>query len=138
MSERNPGRTVSRLVVGLAFLALLGFGVMVATDPGDNVSFAGHGVRTDPDGNLFLTGTFHNRCDLLDARVEVGFVAEDGSLVGSGSARVGGLAAEATWRFEVPIPSREAVRFRISKLRWNDGERDYAIGPYREREIAAR
>ena len=110
------------LATGLAGLLVLGgllfLFALVATDPGDNIVLTSRGVKTDESGQRLVVGTLQNRTGgtFTHVQVEIAFLDEAGSVVGSTVARTQDLGGGETWRFAAPVPAPAAVRARLANL----------------------
>jgi len=112
----SPWKWLLAIVV---LVALLAFGVMLSTDPARNVVLETARVSTDPMGQRVLTGTVRNATSdrtYERVRVDVELIAAGDSVVGTMSAATANLAPGDSWRFTIPAPQKDVVRFRLAKL----------------------
>ena len=115
-SGTSPWKWLLAIVV---LVALLAFGVMLAADPARNVVLETARVSTDPMGQRVLTGTVRNATSdrtYERVRVDVELIAAGDSVVGTMSAATANLAPGDSWRFTIPAPQKDVVRFRLAKL----------------------
>lgn len=114
--------------------------VLVATDPGDALSFVGHGAKTDPAGNRILTLSFRNNTDnpYSNLLVEVNLLGNDADRpLTTKSAEANTLSGHEVWHIEIPLHNPDIARFQVQKLHWqNIKKRSITMGPYRIRDIA--
>ena len=107
------------LVAVVVLVALLAFGVMLAADPARNVVLETARVSTDPVGQRVLTGTFRNATSNRTydrVRLDVELIAAGDSVVGTMSAVTSNLTPGKSWRFTIPAPQKDVLRFRLAKL----------------------
>lgn len=89
--------------------------VLIATDPGDNVTLFESFGRLEANGQRTITGSIRMRDSAL-AELEFELLGGDGEVVGTASASLTDVAAGQLWQFEVPVLVPDAVRYRVKRL----------------------
>ncbi|MCJ7628348.1 MAG: FxLYD domain-containing protein [Longimicrobiales bacterium] len=106
-------------LVGIVVLgAVVFFGMMVATDPGDNLRLVESSFTSGPSGIRLVAGAIRNETDgpYFHVQMEIDFLDAEDDVVGSTSVERSNLGSGETWSFEVPILAEVVVRARLRDL----------------------
>ena len=113
---------IQSLVLGLVGVLVLGglvfLGMLIATDPGDNLRLVESGSRAGQSGTRFVTAAIRNHTDnsYFHVQVEIDFLDEGGTIVGGTVAEMNNLGAGETWNLEGPVLAEAAVQARMKNL----------------------
>ncbi|MFH1765975.1 MAG: FxLYD domain-containing protein [Gemmatimonadota bacterium] len=111
-----------KLGLGLVGVLVLGavvfFGMMVATDPGDNLRLVESSLSSGPSGIRLVTGAIRNETDgsYFHVQMEIDFLDSEENVVGSTVVERSDLGSGETWDFEVPILAEVVVGARMKNL----------------------
>ena len=118
MPKGNGVRARSNFAVitALAFVPLVFFVVLVATDPGANLVVVDARFATTPRGVRVVSGAVENRTARAygNVQVQIDLLNSAGSVVGFSIAAASRIPGGEAWKFAAPVEEEGAVGFRTS------------------------